>query len=71
MTIEQIQASNKDMLTPADIAPVLGVDPYNITLQARADRIKGYSSFPFPVVIIGTRVKIPRAAFLQALGVSV
>lgn len=69
MTLEQIRTSAKDMLSPADVAEVLGCDPYNITLQVKQDKELGMNSFPFPTIRIGTRTKIPRLAFLRAMGV--
>lgn len=68
MTIQEIKASEKTMLTPADVAGALGVDPYTINLQAKEDRENGVRSFPFPVMITGTRVRIPRKPFLKAMG---
>lgn len=64
MTLTEIRNTTKEMLTPADIAPVLGCDPQNIRLQAR--------DFPerlgFPVVRVGSRTKIPRLQFLRFMG---
>lgn len=61
MTIEEIKKSNKDVLTPGDIAPVLHCDPNVIRYQASKDiKLLG-----FPAAKVGTRVKIPRLAFLS------
>jgi hypothetical protein len=68
MTIEQIINSTKEVLTPSDICAILGCSSYAITLQAREDREHGVNSFPFPVLIIGTRPKIPRIPFIRAMG---
>lgn len=66
MTIEDIKASDKVMLTPADVAPVLGCDAQDIRVAAKlAPERLGFS-----VSVIGTRVKIPRASFLKFLGVN-
>ena len=35
MTYQEIITSTKDVLTPADIAPVLGCDPQKIRIQAK------------------------------------
>lgn len=67
MTLDEIRKSNKEMLTPADIAPLLGVDKYSISVQVKEDKQNGRNSFPFPTIRIGTRTKIPRRAFLKAL----
>ena len=65
MTLEQIMQSQKEMLTPKDVAEVLGCDPYNINVQVKEDITNGVNSFGFSVSMIGTRVKIPRRAFLR------
>ena len=64
MTLREIKSSSKEMLTPADVAPVLGCNPYSINVMARdcPDRLG------FPVCMIGNRVKIPRRAFLRWAG---
>ena len=64
MTMQQIRASGKEMLSPADIAPVLGCNPYAINVAAKEDPAR----LGFPVCKIGNRVKIPRRAFLRWLG---
>ena len=61
MTIDEIRASTKDMLTPTDIAPVLGCNPYSLNLTAR-NNIKALG---FPASLVGTRLKIPRIGFLR------
>lgn len=65
MTLQQIIDSQKEMLTPKDVAEVLGCDPYNINVQVKDDIARGVNSFGFPISLIGTRVKIPRRAFLR------
>lgn len=67
MTFEEIERSDREILIPKDIAPILGCSAYNINLQAREDREKGINSFPFPVIMIGSRVKIPRRAFVEVM----
>lgn len=61
MTLNEIKASRAEMLTPADVAGVLGCEPYAINTQAKADPAK----LGFPVCVTGTRVRIPRRAFLH------
>lgn len=61
IAFERIKSTNKDPLFPADVAGVLGVGQYSITLQARKDP----TMLGFPVRIIGTRTQIPRHAFLE------
>ena len=67
MTIQEIRDSTKECLVPSDIAEVLGCDKYSINLQVKQDKEQGTNSFPFPTILIGTRVKIPRKAFLKAM----
>jgi hypothetical protein len=69
MTLTEIVNSTKEALTPADVAEVLGCEPYSISVQVREDKQNGVNSFPFPTIRIGTRTKIPRRAFLKAMGV--
>ena len=58
MTLEQIRASDKDYLIPADIAEVFGCDPHIIRIEAKA------GTLPFNAIRVGSRTKIPRLAFL-------
>ena len=64
MTLDEIKASDKLMLTPADIAPVLRADPQDIRLTARLHPER----LGFPVIIIKSRTKIPRVPFLRYMG---
>jgi hypothetical protein len=57
MTLDEIRNSTKDVLTPADIAPVLGVNPQSIRAADPVD-------LGFPVIKLGTRTLIPRKPFL-------
>ena len=63
MTIAEIRASTKAMLTPADIAPILGSDPQTIRLTA----IMHPERIGFSFSYVGNRMKIPREAFLRWL----
>ena len=62
--LARIAGSEKEMLSPADVAPVLGCNPYAINVMAKADPAR----LGFPVCMIGNRVKIPRRAFLRWAG---
>ena len=68
MTLEQISKLDRDYLIPSDIAPILGVAQYSICVQVREDKKNGTSSFPFPTIRIGSRGKIPKLPFLEAMG---
>lgn len=59
--MDALFATGKAMLTPAEVAPVLGCHPYAINVQARENP----AALGFPVCVIGRRVKIPRVAFLN------
>lgn len=61
MTLNDLRMSTKDVLTPADVAPVLGCDPHYIRVAAR----QCPERLGFPVVLIGNRTKIPRIAFIK------
>lgn len=62
MTLEEIRASDKALLTAADIAPVLRSDPQAIRIAAR-DGLLG-----IPAIFVGSRVKFPREQFLRVMG---
>lgn len=64
MTLAEIEATEKEALTCADVAPVLGIAQYTLHryIMEYPERIG------FPVVIIGNRVKIPRRPFLSFMG---
>lgn len=61
MTYQEILSSTKDVLTPADIAPVLGCDGQKIRVQAK----QMPETIPFHYMFIGNRMKIPRLAFID------
>lgn len=63
MTLEEIRSTEKQLLTPDDVATALGVNPQSIRTQAQADPVK----LGFPVIQVGTRTLIPRAGFLYFL----
>ena len=60
MTLQQIKLLDKDMLTPNEIAEVLGCDPNIIRSQAKEDP----SKLGFHVCKAKSRVKIPRLSFI-------
>lgn len=61
--LERIEALDKEMLIPKDVAKFLGCSAYTINIATR----DGKNPFPFPVIRIGTRVKIPKVPFLKAM----
>ena len=64
MTLHDLIYDTRDFLTSADVAPLLGRDPQSLRSQAQADQ----SKLGFPVIIVGSRVLIPRKAFLAYCG---
>ena len=62
-TLEEIAALDKEMLVPTDIAGFLRCQPYAINVLTR----DGKNPFPFPVIRIGNRVKIPKRLFIAAM----
>ena len=63
MTLEDLERLPKEMLIPADIAPILGCKPYAINVATK----DGRNPFPFPVVRMGSRVRIPKRPFIKAM----
>ena len=61
MTLEEVRQSNRDCLTAVDIAPIVGAGPVTIRAWARECPEK----LGFPVIVLGSRVRIPRLAFLR------
>lgn len=61
MTFEEIKASDKDFLYADDVQNVIGVKPNTLREQAHKDP----SKLGFPVMVCGTRVRIPRKAFIK------
>ena len=63
MTLDEVERLDKEMLVPADVAQILGCSPYTINVATR----DGKNPFPFPIIRMGTRVRIPKAPFLKAM----
>jgi hypothetical protein len=61
MNISDLENLDRDFLTAAQIAPILGTDPNLIRYQAH----NAPQKLGFPVIVIGTRVKIPREGFIN------
>ena len=64
MTLDEIRASDKAVLTCEDVAKALHVAPQKLRVQAR----QRPQTLPFPVMVIGARVHIPREPFLAVFG---
>ena len=61
MTLQEIKALDRDVITPVQAAGVLGCDPHFIRLAAR----QCPECLGFPVCVIGSRTKIPRVPFIR------
>lgn len=61
--LARIEALDKEMLAPADIAKYLGCSPYTINVATE----NGNNPFPFPVIRMGRRVRIPKWPFIRAM----
>ena len=60
-TLAEVEAMDREFLTPEIVAGVIGWDPYSINLQVKADPTK----LGFPASMCGTRVLIPKEGFLR------
>lgn len=61
MTLDHIKAMECETITPAVAAAVIGCDPQAIRIAAHTEP----ESLGFPVVVMGTRTRIPRRAFIR------
>ena len=61
--LARIEALDKSMLVPTDICKYLNCSAYSINVAVK----NGKNPFPFPVIRMGTRVKIPKIPFLKAM----
>ena len=60
MTLSDIEAMDRSVLTPAIVSEHLACDQQTLRLQARLRP----DLLGFPVVCVGTRAKIPKEPFL-------
>jgi len=63
-TLADIAGMEKSYITPQEAGDVLQADPQAIRVAAR----QRPELLGFPVIVYGSRVKIPRKAFLQFMG---
>ena len=61
MTLKDIEELPKELLLMEDVAPFLEANPQSLRDQAQHDPNK----LGFPVIVIGARVKTPKAAFVH------
>lgn len=60
-TLQEIRECGKEMLSPDDVKDFLCCDRYSINLQAQKDP----KMLGFPIIVMGTRVRIPREGFVR------
>ena len=61
MTLSDLKNMTSETITPAVAARVLNCDPQWIRIVARQQPHR----LGFPVVVLGSRVKIPRVGFIR------
>lgn len=63
MTLQDLKMLDKEIITPAVAAQVIGCDPQYIRVAAR----QCPKNLGFPVIVMGTKTRIPRLAFIKFL----
>ena len=66
-TLDDLRQIDRDYLIPGEICGVLGCDAYRINVAARNHP----ELLGVPVVVINSRVKIPRIPFLRYFGMEI
>ena len=61
MTLDEIRSLDREYLLPREIAPILGCDAQDVRVAAK----QRPDLLGFSVAVIGSRVKVPRLAFLN------
>ena len=61
MTLQELEQLETEVLTPNQVAPILGCQPYSINVATR----DGNNPFPFPIIRMGSRVRIPKKPFIK------
>lgn len=61
--LDRIAALDKEMLVPTDVCKYLGCSAYTINIATE----DGKNPFPFPIIRMGTRVRIPKVPFVKAM----
>lgn len=63
-TLKELAEMEKEIFTAADVAGVLACDPHQVRVVAH----QCPERLGFPVVVMGSRVKIPKGPFLKYMG---
>lgn len=61
MTFQELKEDPREFVNSADIAKIIGMDPYALTLAAR----EAPQELGFPCMVVGRRVRFPRRAFIK------
>ncbi len=61
MTLEELKNDPREFVNSKDIAKIVRMDPYALTLTAREEPEK----LGFPCMVVGKRVRFPRRAFIR------
>lgn len=61
MTLNEIRELDREYLTPAEVASVLGCDPQGVRVWAR----EAPEALGFPVIVLPHRTKIPKEGFIR------
>ena len=62
-TLQELIDSDKVVVTPQDVGPLLKMHPQTINLMAKRGEL------PFPCIRSGNRTKIPRLQLMRFLGI--
>ena len=63
LTICDLEAMTRETISPCEASEIIGCNPQVLRIQAR----QAPQALGFPVIVMGTRVRIPRRAFLACL----
>lgn len=61
--LDRIEKLDKEMLVPKDVCKYLGCSAYTINIATE----DGKNPFPFPIIRLGRRVKIPKIPFIKTM----
>lgn len=59
LSLDEIAAMDREMLTPEIVSRCWGVSQYAVNILAKENRL------PFPYIINGNRVIVPKRAFIK------
>jgi hypothetical protein len=62
-SIDEVNALEREYLTPRQASGILKCTPYAINIQVKLEP----ESLGFPVIILGSRVRIPKKPFIKFL----